>query len=72
MSSAVVVRDHRTLPFFIVRLRALQEIRPHISGPKRARALGLYTLLCQMTNKQRDAGEQTRVTATYRQRPSAR
>lgn len=72
MSSAVVVRDRRTLPFFMVRLGVLQEIRQHISGPKRARALDLYTLLCQMANEQRDVGEQIRVTATYRTRPSAR
>lgn len=67
MSAAVVVRDRRTLPFFIVRLQALQEIRQHISSPKRARALGLYTLLCEMANEQRDIGEQVRVSATYAQ-----
>ena len=67
MNAGVVVRDRRALPFFMVRVRALQEIRQHISGPRRARALGLHTLLCQMTNEQRDVGEQRRVTATYRQ-----
>ena len=72
MNAGVVVRDRRALPFFMVRVRALQEIRQHISGPRRARALGLHTLLCQMTNKQRDVGEQIRVTATYRECPSAR
>lgn len=67
MSASITVRDRRTLPFFMVRLRALQEIRNSISGPRRARALGLYTLLCQMANEQRDVGEQLRVTATYRE-----
>lgn len=67
MNSSVVVGDRRALPFFMVRLRALQEIRQHISGPKRARALGLYTMLCQMANEQRDVGEQIRVAATDRQ-----
>jgi len=67
MTSAVTVRDRRTLPFFMVRLEPLQEIRNNISGPRRARALGMYALLCQMANEQRAKGEQRRVIATYKQ-----
>ena len=61
----VAIRDRRTLPFFQVRLRAVQEIRNCVSGPRRARTLGLYALLCQLANEQRATGEHLRLTATY-------
>ena len=64
MTTPVTVRDRRDLPFFIVRLRALQEIRNNISGPRRARALGLYVLLCQLANEQRHEGQHIRLVTT--------
>ena len=67
MTGSVTLRDRRDLPFFIIRLRALQEIRNNISGPRRARALGLYALLCQIANEQRSDGEQVRLVATSRE-----
>lgn len=65
MSAAITVRDRRDLPFFMVRLHALKEIRNTIGGPRRARALGLYVLLCQIANEQRVDGEHTRLVATW-------
>jgi hypothetical protein len=66
MSAPITIRDRRDLPFFMVRLRALQEIRNNISGPRRARALGLYVLLCQIANEQRADCEHLRLVATVR------
>ena len=67
MTETVTVRDRRTLPFFMVRLRALNDIRAVVSGPRRARALGMYALLCQLANEQRSVGEHQRLTATYKE-----
>ncbi len=65
MSAPISLRDRRDLPFFMVRLRAVQAIRDNISGPRRARALGLYVLLCQIANEQRGEGEHQRLVATW-------
>ena len=61
----VEIRDRRELPFFQVRLRAVQAIRNHTGGPRRLRAIGFYALLCQLANEQRHAGEHRVVRATY-------
>ncbi len=65
MSAPIAIRDRRDLPFFMVRLKALQEIRNNISGPRRARAIGLYVLLSQIANEQRAEGEHQRLVATW-------
>ena len=65
MSASISLRDRRDLPFFMVRLQALQAIRNNISGPRRARALGLYVLLCQIANEQRGEGEHKRLVSTW-------
>jgi hypothetical protein len=49
----------------MVRVKALQDIRNNISGPRRARATGLYVLLCQIANEQRVEGAHERLVATW-------
>lgn len=61
----VQVRDRRDLPFFQVHVRALQRIRAHVNGPRRARTCGLFVVLCQMANEQRSWGEHARLKASY-------
>ena len=65
MNTSIAIRDRRDLPFFMVRVKALQDIRNNISGPRRARAIGLYVLLCQIANEQRAEGEHERLVATW-------
>ena len=61
----ITIRDRRELPFFQVRLRAVQAIRNETTGPRRLRAIGFYALLCQLANEQRHTGEHRVVRATY-------
>src|SRR5450631_3830964 len=61
----VTIRDRRELPFFQVRLNAVQAIRTQVSGPRRLRAIGFYGLLCQLANEQRHTGEHRRLQFTY-------
>jgi hypothetical protein len=61
----VGIRDRRELPFFQVRLRAVQAIRRETGGPRRLRAIGFYALLCQLANEQRHTGEHRVIRATY-------
>lgn len=63
--SMIAIRDRRELPFFQVWLRAVGEIRNQVSGPRRLRAIGFYTLLCQLANEQRHVGEHRIVRVTY-------
>ncbi len=53
----VEVRDRRELPFFQVHLAAIRAIRQTAAGPRLARAIGFYALLCQLANEQRRLGE---------------
>lgn len=62
---AVTIRDRRELPFFQVRLKAVQMIRDEVSGPRRLRTIGFYALLCQLANEQRHTGEHRRLQFTY-------
>jgi hypothetical protein len=65
-SNALVgIRDRRELPFFQVRMRAVQAIRNETSGPRRLRAIGFYALLCQLANEQRHTGEHRVIRVTY-------
>jgi hypothetical protein len=64
VSERIAVRDRRELPFVMVRLDALEAIRAHAAGLARARALGLYALLCLLANEQRAVGERRRLTAS--------
>jgi len=61
----VAIRDRRGLPFFQVRVHAVQAIRDQTSGPRRLRAIGFYALLCQLANEQRHTGEHRVVRVTY-------
>lgn len=61
----VTIRDRRELPFFQVRLNAVQAIRAEVSGPRRLRTIGFYGLLCQLANEQRHSGEHRRLQFTY-------
>ncbi len=64
-TAPVTIRDRRALPFFQVRLHAVQAIRSETSGPRRLRAIGFYALLCQLANEQRHTGEHRIVCVTY-------
>ena len=59
------VRDRRDLPFFQMRLAAVDAIRDEVSGPRRLRTLGLYGLLCQLANEQRHVGAHRAVRCSY-------
>jgi len=61
----VTIRDRRELPFFQVRLKAVQAIRNEVGGPRRLRTIGFYALLCQLANEQRHTGEHRRLQFTY-------
>ena len=61
----VTIRDRRELPFFQVRLKAVQAIRTELNGPRRLRTIGFYGLLCQLANEQRHTGEHRRLQFTY-------
>ncbi|MGH2883319.1 MAG: hypothetical protein ACRDPA_11580 [Solirubrobacteraceae bacterium] len=63
--AGITIRDRRELPFFQVRLRAVQAIRNETTGPRRLRAIGFYALLCQLANEQRHTGEHRVIRATY-------
>ena len=63
----VEIRDRRELPFFLVRLNAVSEIRCNVGGARRLRAVGFYALLCQLANEQRHTGEHRTVRVTYDQ-----
>jgi hypothetical protein len=63
--AGITIRDRRELPFFQVRLRAVQALRSETTGPRRLRAIGFYALLCQLANEQRHTGEHRRVRVTY-------
>ena len=63
--AGVGIRDRRELPFFQVRVHAVQAIRAHTGGPRRLRAIGFYALLCQLANEQRHQGEHRIVRVTY-------
>ncbi len=65
LDAGITIRDRRELPFFQVRLRAVQAIRNETTGPRRLRAIGFYALLCQLANEQRHTGEHRVVRATY-------
>ena len=64
-NAPVGIRDRRELPFFQVRMRAVQAIRNETSGPRRLRAIGFYALLCQLANEQRHTGEHRVIRVTY-------
>ena len=61
----VGIRDRRELPFFQVRVHAVQAVRAETAGPRRLRAIGFYALLCQLANEQRHTGEHRVVRVTY-------
>ena len=65
MSAEVAIRDRRELPFFQVRLQAVRAVREVVAGPRRARTIGFYGLLCQLANEQRHTGEHRIVRAGY-------
>jgi hypothetical protein len=64
-SRPVTIRDRRELPFFQVRLKAVQAIRTEVNGPRRLRTIGFYGLLCQLANEQRHTGDHRRLQFTY-------
>ena len=61
----MTIRDRRELPFFQVRLHAVQAIRNQTGGPRRLRAIGFYALLCELANEQRHTGEHRVIRASY-------
>jgi hypothetical protein len=61
----IEIHDRRRRPYFMVRKEGLRAIRTQASGTRQARALGLYVLLCQMGNEQRQGGVRHQVRATY-------
>ena len=63
--AGITIRDRRELPFFQVRMRAVQAIRNETSGPRRLRAIGFYALLCQLANEQRHTGAHRVIRVTY-------
>lgn len=65
MKGSVAVRDLRDLPFFQVRLEAIDAIRDAAPGRARARAIGFYAICCQLANEQRHAGEQRHFVSCY-------
>ena len=65
MTSQVAVRDLRDLPFFQVRLDALETIRDSAPVGSRVRTIGFYAICCQLANEQRHAGEQRRFVSNY-------
>jgi len=65
VSGAVAVRDLRDLPFFQVRLRAIEAIRATAEERSLARAIGFYAICCQLANEQRHTGEHRSFTSNY-------
>jgi hypothetical protein len=65
LSAKVEIRDRRDLPFFQMRLAAIDAIRNEVSGPRRLRTIGLYGLLCQLANEQRHVGAHRTVHCSY-------
>ena len=65
VTAQVAVRDLRDLPFFQVRLDALQAIRDSAPVGSRVRTIGFYAICCQLANEQRHTGEQRRFIANY-------
>jgi hypothetical protein len=61
----LMIRDRRELPFFQVRVRAVQAVRTETCGPRRLRAIGFYALLCQLANEQRHSGAHRVVRVSY-------
>ena len=62
--SDVQIRDRRELPYFQIRLQAVEAIRNSVSGPWRARTIGFYTVCCDLANEQRATGDHRRFVCT--------
>jgi hypothetical protein len=65
MNDLVEIRDRRRKPYFMVRRQALRAIREQAGETRRARALGLYVVLCHMGNEQRTKDQRHRIEATH-------
>ena len=65
ITDVVEIRDRRRKPYFMIRRQALRAIREHAGETRRARALGLYVVLCHMGNEQRTKEQRHRIEATH-------